>query len=40
MTYFQLLIDLMERDDFMYAWITSDNFFANLEVLYEMHLPG
>lgn len=27
MTYFQLLLDLLERDEFLYAWIVSDSFF-------------
>jgi hypothetical protein len=40
MTYFQLLLDLMERDEFLYAWITSENFFENLEVILEMHTPS
>jgi hypothetical protein len=31
MTYFQLLIDLMERDDFLYVWLSSDYFFLDLE---------
>lgn len=40
MTYFQLLLDLMERDEFLYAWITSEFFFENLEVILEMHMPS
>lgn len=40
MTYFQLLLDMMDRDEFLYAWITSENFFLNLETLYEMHTPS
>lgn len=40
MTYFQLLIDMMERDEFLYAWIASDTFFVDLEAIFEMHLPS
>lgn len=40
MTYFQLLLDLMERDEFLFAWINSENFFQNLEILFEMHAPS
>lgn len=40
MTYFQLLMDLIEREEFLYAWLCSDNFFADLESIFEMHLPG
>lgn len=40
MTYFQLLLELMERPTFLCAWINSDTFFNDLEILYEMHLPS
>ena len=40
MTYFQLLIDLMERDEFLYAWLISDYFFLDLETIFEMHMPS
>ena len=40
MTYFQLLMDLIEREEYLYAWLCSDNFFADLEAIFEMHLPG
>jgi hypothetical protein len=40
MTYFQLLLDLMSREEILYAWITSDSFFRDLEMLYEMHVPS
>jgi hypothetical protein len=40
MTYFQLLLDLMEKDEFMYAWINSELFHQNLETLFEMHVPS
>ena len=40
MTYFQLLIYLMERDEFLYAWIVSDYFFLDLENIFEMHMPS
>ena len=31
---------MLERDEFMFAWITSDTFFADLELIYEMHMPS
>jgi hypothetical protein len=40
MTYFQLLLDLLERDEFLYAWIVSDTFFQDLEAIFEMHMPS
>jgi len=30
----------MERDEFLFAWITSENFFHNLEIIFEMHSPS
>ena len=40
MTYFQLLLDLLERDEFLYCWTLSDTFFQDLETIYELHLPS
>ena len=40
MNYFQLLLNLIDKDEFMYSWITSDSFFSDLEQIYEMHLPS
>ena len=40
MTYFQLLLDMMARDEFLYAWITSEPFFQHLEIVFEMHVPS
>ena len=30
----------MEKPTFLCAWINSDTFFNDLEILYEMHLPS
>lgn len=40
MTFFQLLIDLIERDEFLYCWLVSDYFFDDLEAIFEMHMPS
>jgi hypothetical protein len=40
MIYFQLLLDLIERDEFLYSWLNSTLFNEHLEMLYEMHLPS
>lgn len=40
MTHFQLLLDILERDEFLYAWIISDTFFQDLETIYDMHMPS
>ena len=40
MTYFQLLLDMIQRDEFLYCWIVSDTFFQDLETIYELHLPS
>ena len=40
MIYFQVLLHMMERDEFLYAWITSDSFEADLELLFEIHVPS
>ena len=35
-----MLLDLLERDEFLYAWLHSDQFFNNLELIFELHLPS
>jgi len=40
MTYWYLLIDVMERDEFCYSWINSDTFESDLELLFEIHMPS
>jgi hypothetical protein len=40
MSYFQLILHFIERDEFLYIWIISDSFFQDLEILYEMHMPS
>jgi len=30
----------MARDEFLYAWVSSDGFFEDLEMIYEMHVPS
>lgn len=40
MTYFRLLMDLIEREEFLYAWLCSDTFFNDLECVFEVHIPS
>lgn len=40
LNYMKLVVELMQRDTFMYAWLCSDYFYEDLEHLYMMHLPS
>lgn len=40
MTYFKLLMDLIEREEFLYAWLCSDSLFSDLENIFEVHMPS
>lgn len=40
LNYMKIVIQLMQRDSFMYAWLCSDNFYEDLESLYMLHLPS
>lgn len=31
---------MLERDEFLYAWLISDYFFLDLEAIFEMHMPS
>mmetsp|Transcript_13627 Transcript_13627/g.23196 ORF Transcript_13627/g.23196 Transcript_13627/m.23196 type:complete len:774 (+) Transcript_13627:464-2785(+) len=37
---FQLILEMVSREEYMYAWIFHDSFFEDLENLFELHMPS
>ena len=38
-TYLILLTYLVQKDEFLYAWMASSGYFSDLEMVYALHLP-
>ncbi len=38
--YLKIIIELMQMDEFLHAWLSSESFFEDLENLYFIHLPS
>jgi len=40
LNYMKIISELMKIDIFLYAWLSSDTFYEDLENLYMLHLPS
>ena len=40
LNYMKIIIELIQRDPFMYAWLCSETLYQDLETLFSMHLPS
>ena len=40
LNYMKVVILLIQRENFMYAWLCSETLYQDLEYLYHMHLPS
>ena len=40
LNYMKILVEMIKRDAFMYAWLCSESFNEDLENLYMLHLPS
>jgi hypothetical protein len=40
LNYAKIIVDLLKRDNFMYAWLSSDSLYFDLESFYILSLPS